>query len=97
MNKTEFKNSLNSETPPDFKDTLLLKALWYLMHKDWDGAHKIVQDEDSEVASWIHGVIHRVEGDLSNARYWYRNAGRKYDSEISVEDECELILESLVR
>ncbi len=97
MNKSEFKILLSEKSAPDFKDTILLKAVWYLMRKDWESAHKIVQDEDSETASWIHGLIHRIEGDLSNARYWYRNAGRKYDPDMTIEDESELILDSLIK
>jgi hypothetical protein len=44
---------------------------------DWDGAHAIVQrDEREPIACWIHAVLHRIEGDDGNARYWYRRAGR---------------------
>ena len=43
---------------------------------DWDGAHKIVQDDPSPEAAWVHAHLHRVEGDLANARYWYGRAGR---------------------
>lgn len=44
---------------------------------DWQGAHAIVQkDEDSMLACWAHGIVHLLEGDLANARYWYREARR---------------------
>lgn len=44
---------------------------------DWDEAHRIVQQyEDNPMAAWIHAVLHKIEGDLSNARYWYRHAGK---------------------
>jgi hypothetical protein len=46
---------------------------------DWQAAHEIVQaDEDSPLACWAHGIVHILEGDLSNARYWYREAKRKF-------------------
>jgi len=43
----------------------------------WDAAHGIVQQYDGDAtAAWIHAVIHKIEGDASNARYWYRHAGK---------------------
>jgi hypothetical protein len=43
---------------------------------DWDGAHELVQDDPSAEAAWVHAHLHRVEGDLSNAGYWYRRASK---------------------
>ncbi len=51
-------------------------ALERLAAGDWDGAHKHVQDDPSADAAWLHAHLHRVEGDISNARYWYARAGR---------------------
>lgn len=51
-------------------------ALALLAAGDWHGAHKIVQDDPSPEAAWVHAHLHRVEGDLANARYWYGRAGR---------------------
>jgi hypothetical protein len=46
---------------------------------DWSGAHVIVQEHEGHpVADWIHAVAHRMEGDLGNARYWYRSCGRTF-------------------
>ena len=53
----------------------LLKALELDKAGDWDGSHKVVQAIDSTMAERIHAYLHRVEGDLSNARYWYNRAG----------------------
>jgi len=53
-----------------------LKALQLLAAGDWDAAHELVQDDSSAEASWVHAHLHRVEGDLSNAGYWYRRAGK---------------------
>lgn len=53
-----------------------LKALSLLAAGDWDGAHELVQDDPSPEASWVHAHLHRAEGDLSNAGYWYRRAGK---------------------
>jgi len=52
------------------------QALSLLAAGDWDGAHKMIQDDPSPEAAWVHAHLHRVEGDLTNARYWYGRAGR---------------------
>jgi hypothetical protein len=54
----------------------IVLALRRLAEGDWDGAHKIVQDDPSPEAAWVHAHLHRVEGDLGNAGYWYRRAGK---------------------
>ena len=56
---------------------LLVDALTLCREGNWDGAHTIVQQDDSRLAAWLHGVIHQEEGDLSNARYWFNRAGRR--------------------
>jgi hypothetical protein len=66
--KTIIMSDLNDE---------LLRAVELALAGDWDAAHQIVQQrEDDATASWIHAVLHKMEGDLSNSRYWYRRAGR---------------------
>lgn len=54
----------------------VLRALELQASGDWDGAHRLVQDDPSSEAAWVHAHLHRVEGDLSNAGYWYRRAGK---------------------
>ena len=57
----------------------LAEALAHLERGDWQAAHAIVQrDEDSQLACWAHGIVHLMEGDLPNARYWYREAKRTF-------------------
>ena len=59
---------------------------------DWQSAHRIVQDlEGDPEADWIHAVVHRMEGDLSNARYWYRRCGRALREEVATEAELREI------
>lgn len=53
-----------------------LKALGLVASGDWNGAHALVQDDPSKEAAWVHAHLHRVEGDLDNAGYWYRRAGK---------------------
>jgi hypothetical protein len=71
----EFRASLTDSVPPPML-TPPLKALWWAAKGDWDQAHKIVQDEGDANSAWVHAYLHRVEGDLGNASYWYRQAGR---------------------
>jgi hypothetical protein len=54
----------------------LAKAVRHLEAGDWQAAHAIVQKDESATACWAHGVVHLLEGDLDNARYWYRRAHR---------------------
>lgn len=51
-------------------------ALWHLRRGEWEAAHACVQDDAGADAAWVHALVHRIEGDLGNARYWYGRAGR---------------------
>jgi hypothetical protein len=70
-----FIASLEREEPPPFA-TPLLRALWHGLRDDWNAAHEIAQAQDGEDGAWVHAWLHRIEGDLSNADYWYRRARR---------------------
>jgi hypothetical protein len=61
---------------PDNNTPDVQRALEFLAAGDWAGAHRVVQDDGSTDAAWVHAHLHRVEGDLANARYWYARAGR---------------------
>ena len=64
----------------------LREALAALERGDWRAAHAIVQaDEDSRLACWAHGIVHLMEGDAANARYWYRKAGRTFGTDVAAE------------
>jgi hypothetical protein len=59
----------------------LTRAVDLALAGDWDGAHKIVQEDEDDVTScWIHAVLHKIEGDAGNARYWYRRAVQAYEA-----------------
>ena len=76
MTPSAFKRSLSDKEPPDALSPALT-ALWWAGNDDWDKAHKIVMDEGGANCAWVHAYLHRVEGDLDNAGYWYRQARRK--------------------
>ncbi len=73
-----------------------LQALWYAKKGNWDRAHKIVQDADDADSAWVHAYLHRQEGDLSNARYWYRRSKRP-ESTASLSQEWEEIAAELLK
>jgi Tfp pilus assembly protein PilF len=53
-------------------------AIRYLRQGDWQKAHAIVQEDASDLGCWAHGIVHMQEGDVANARYWYRRAQRNF-------------------
>ncbi|ORE92769.1 hypothetical protein [Aurantimonas sp. 22II-16-19i] len=69
-------------------------AIERLQAGDWDGAHAVVQDDPSSDAAWIHAHLHRIEGDLANAAYWYRRAGRPVAT-VSLDEERDAIATAL--
>ena len=63
---------------------------------DWQAAHLVAQDhEDEPLANWLHAVVHRMEGDLSNASYWYRRCNRPLREGVSTADELREIRAAL--
>jgi hypothetical protein len=95
VSTADFKASLSGEAPaPSLEPPLA--ALWWAAKGDWDAAHRIVQDEDTRDAAWVHAYLHRVEGDLGNAGYWYRQAGKPV-AEDTLDAEWERIVSALLR
>src|SRR5690606_11922048 len=70
-----FRRSLEQPSPPPSLTPALL-ALWHQGRGDWTAAHEAAQSDEGRDAAWVHAHLHRVEGDESNAGYWYRRAGR---------------------
>jgi hypothetical protein len=79
MTLDEFRGTLDSATPPPVAP--LLRALWFDAKGDWNEAHRIAQDVDDADGAWVHAYLHRKEGDLGNAAYWYRRADQAVASE----------------
>jgi hypothetical protein len=76
MTIEEFRASLaGAAPPPGLSDALA--GLWWDGKGDWDRAHEAAQAQDDAAGAAVHAYLHRKEGDLSNAAYWYRRAGRK--------------------
>jgi hypothetical protein len=72
-----FIRSLGRGDPPSGASPML-RAVWHGLHGDWDAAHELAQAQaqDDAEGAWVHAWLHRIEGDLGNADYWYRRAGR---------------------
>ncbi|TMJ48380.1 MAG: hypothetical protein E6G84_11955 [Alphaproteobacteria bacterium] len=75
MTPDSFKRTTGEAAPPS-ELSPALQALWWAAKGDWNRAHVLVQDDPSREGAWVHAYLHRVEGDLGNAAYWYRKAGR---------------------
>jgi hypothetical protein len=91
---TDFKRSLQQHQPPT-GSAPALAALWWLKKGDWARAHEIVMEADDADAAWVHAHLHRVEGDLSNAQYWYRQA-RKPTADATLDEEWEAVATALL-
>lgn len=71
-------NTVDMINRPKMKTTLL-NAVNAALTGDWHRAHEIVQrDEGDPTACWIHAVLHKIEGDAGNSRYWYSRTTHSY-------------------
>jgi hypothetical protein len=89
-----FKQSINSSTPPQ-NSSVYLQAMWFDKKGNWDKAHHLVDSLEDSTACWVHAYLHRKEGDIWNADYWYRKAGKQRPN-VSLEEEWETIVKALL-
>jgi hypothetical protein len=94
MTPADFKRSLDRDQPPPGASSPL-RALWWVKRGDWDKAHAIVMDADDPDSAWVHAHLHRAEGDIGNADYWYRQARRRAAIG-SLDDEWDAIVAALL-
>jgi len=73
-----------------------LQALAVEKRGDWHEAHRLCQEDGDADGAWVHAYLHRVEGDLSNAGYWYRRAGKPVQTS-PTDEEWEAIARALVK
>jgi len=95
MTGKEFYSTLDQAMPPQGAN-IFLKALWYEANGNWNEAHDLVQDEEGMAGAWIHAYLHRKEGDLSNAGYWYRKANKKVPN-VSLQQEWKDLVEEFLK
>ncbi len=94
MTVDEFRETLNADSLPTDLEPCL-QALWWDAKGDWDAAHDIVKPIESRRAYRVHAYLHRVEGDLGNAGYWYRRADLP-EERCSLKDEWHAIVADLL-
>jgi hypothetical protein len=80
MDSNAFNASIAQDAPPTGL-SLALQALWWAAKGDWQKAHECAQAQDDTTGAWVHAHLHREEGDLANAGYWYRRAGKPVASD----------------
>jgi len=94
MTPEDFNRTLTNKAPPTGLSPALT-ALWWAGKNDWDEAHRVVMSEEDADCAWVHAYLHRVEGDLGNAGYWYRRAGKPVAAG-SLETEWEAMASGLL-
>lgn len=93
-NYEDFSQALTQETPNN-QWPRALQSLWYDAKGNWEASHNIAQDLHNDIGSWIHGYLHRKEGDTFNAGYWYRRAHKSFPN-ISLEEEHRKIVDFIL-
>jgi hypothetical protein len=94
MKLSEFTNSLQNAQPPE--GSVYIQALWYDRKDKWQKAHELVDHLGDKDACWVHAYLHRKEGDIWNADYWYARAGRKRPS-VSLEEEWQQLVDGFLK
>ncbi len=76
MNAAELVQSVECDSAPDESLSEEAKALWHAKKGNWEDAHNIAQEIHTSLGSWIHALLHLIEGDQGNANYWFHKAGK---------------------
>jgi len=93
MTLSEFRATLKDAAPPDVSPALV--ALWHDARGDWEMAHRVAQDVNDRSGAWVHAYLHRKEGEIDNARYWYGQADKPAATD-SLEAEWDRIASGLL-
>jgi len=95
MNIENFKASIQEDAPP-VNISAALQALWWDAKGDWKRAHELAQSQKDQIGAWVHAYLHRVEGDHSNAGFWYSRAERIH-SKGALDEEWHEIAGDLIK
>jgi len=87
-----FLESIRDESDPPTGLSPELESLWLTKAGRWDEAHDIAQEIPSTMGSWIHGLLHAIEGDFGNSGYWFQRAGRPAIKKAEIDAEWEKIV-----
>ncbi len=80
---------------PPANASVYLQALWYDAKDNWQKAHELIQDINDKNAAWVHAYLHRKEGDIGNADYWYSRAGKRRPS-LTLAEEWDKLAEEFL-
>jgi hypothetical protein len=94
MDLASFRASLAREAPPEGL-SLALQGLWWDGKGDWARAHRCAQEQNDRIGAAVHAYLHRKEGDLGNAGYWYSHAGRMMPKDPLRAEWAALVVELL--
>jgi hypothetical protein len=95
MTLEQFRSTLEKEAAPE-ELSPALRAMWEVAKGNWNAAHGIAQEIEDQTGAWVHAHLHRKEGDLGNAGYWYRRAGQPTAHD-TLEEEWARIVSALLR
>ena len=95
MTLEEFQQSINTKKVPSHLSSPLV-ALWYDAQDDWDTAHDYAQQRSDAESAWVHAYLHRKEGDVNNANYWYVRANRTLPHQ-RLAEEWKFIVQELLK
>ncbi|MEM9018734.1 MAG: hypothetical protein AAGC68_17120 [Verrucomicrobiota bacterium] len=93
MTLDRFLESVSSDSDPPHDLSPELQSLWLTGAKRWEEAHDIAQEIPTKMGSWIHGLLHAIEGDFGNAGYWYHRAGEDPIQESDIDGEWKRLVE----
>lgn len=96
MTAAELAKSAASDPSPPAGLSMAGRALWYARAGQWDAAHDLCQEIHGTPGSWIHAYLHREEGDLSNAAYWYSRADKPVPSRVTPLEEEWMAIASVL-
>lgn len=95
MTVEQFRASVSEKQTPPKETSAALAALWWDAKGDWAHAHSLVDELETAEAMAVHAYLHRKEGSIANAEYWYRRAGRVFCQD-SLENEWAALAEALL-
>lgn len=94
MTFDEFRQSVDAAEEPPTELSPELRALWLTKADRWEEAHDIAQDIPTKSGSWIHGLLHAIEGDFGNSAYWYHQAGEPTITAAGIDEEWDRLVKA---
>lgn len=97
MTSKDLARSAAADASPPAGISISARALWLAKAGKWDAAHDLCQEIPGNAGAWIHAYLHREEGDLSNAAYWYSRAGKPVPAaNVTLADEWMKLADALL-